>query len=319
MFNRILIATLAAGSMVALAGDKAPTGVPIQMVVTVAHHQIGAAQGLTRDDLVVTERYEPLPITSFIPLAGDRADLELFLLVDDCSNCEVGPKFDELRHYIRLQAPTTAIGVAYIRNGALLVIENPTKDRERAIKALTVPSGSKAASPFGALTDLIGRWPRNSSRRAVLMIANGIDPTAKDELRDPFAEEAIEAAERAGVIVYAIYHPAADYVTSDFSQIHSGQVHLAHVAYETGGESYFLGPEPLPSLVPFLSDIADHVVNQYLVEFLVQPREASGFQSVTVKSKIPNVELMAPEKVWVPAAVPNLAPHRPEHKAATWR
>jgi hypothetical protein len=50
-----------------------------------------------------------------------------------------------------------------------------------------------------------------------------------------------------------------------------------------------------------LSDITDHLVNQYLVEFLIEPGVESGFQPITVKSRIADVELMAPEKVWVAA------------------
>lgn len=310
---RISIATFVVGSAVALAADKPATGVPVQMVVTVAHHHIGAPQAFTRNDLIVSERYEPLPITNFVPLQGDRADLELFLLVDDCSSCEFGPKFDELRRFVSLQADTTAVGVAYIRNGALEVIENPSKDRARAIQALTAPSGTKAANPFEALRDLINGWPKNSSRHAVLMITNGIDPAVKDDLQDTSADRAVEAAERAGVIVYAVYHPSADYLTSDLYQIHSGQVHLAHVAYETGGEAYFLGPEPLPSLMPFLSDITDHLVNQYLVEFLAEPGVAADFYPITVKSTIPDMELMAPAKVWVAAPARQPAPGAREH------
>ena len=306
MLNRILIATLALVGTEALAADKPPTGVPIQMVVTVAHHHVNAPRTFTPSDLIVTQGYEKsaLSVTNVVPLDGERAEMELFLLVDECSSCEFGPKFDELRRFVSLQAPTTAIGVAYIRNGTLEVIENPTKDQARAIQALTAPSGSKPANPFDALADLINSWPRNSVRHAVLMITNGIDPAMKDELQDRSADRAIEAAERAGVIVYAIYHPSADYVTSDLSLIHAGQVHLSHVAYETGGEAYFLGPEPLFSLAPFLSDITDHLLNQYRVEFLAQPGEASSFQSIAVKSKIADMELMAPERVWVPAPTP---------------
>jgi len=114
MFRRILVATFAVVSTVALAADKPVTGVHVQMVVTVAHHQLAVPQAFTRDDLIVTERSEPLPITSFIPLEGDRSDLELFLLVHDCSSCEFGSKFDELRRFSSLQEATTAVGVAYI-------------------------------------------------------------------------------------------------------------------------------------------------------------------------------------------------------------
>jgi len=313
MFIRVLAAFLFAGSLTTLAGDKAPAGVPVQIVVTIAHHHQAPPQAVTKNDLMVSERYEPLQITNLVPLESSRADLELFLLVDHCSNCELGPKLDELHRFIRSQAPATAIGVAYIREGAVHVIENPTKDRERVIQALTAPSGSKDANPFGALTELIKTWPQNSLHHVVLMIANGINPAASDEFQNPFAERAIEAAERAGVIVYAIYHPSADYSKGDFSQIHSGQILLSHVAYETGGEAYFIGPEPLPSLAPFLSDIAEHLQNQYLVEFLIPPGDAAGLRRITVQTKIPKVELMAPDMVWVPAVTPAATPRRREH------
>jgi hypothetical protein len=277
-----------------------PAGTQAQMVVTVGHYYGHESPVLTQDSLVVTERFDPLPITSVVPLRGDRAGLELFLLVDNCSNCEPGSKFEELRRFIGAQLATTAVGIAYIQDGHLKVAESPTLDRERTIKALSVPTGSKPWNPFDALAELIRGWPSNSSRHTVLMISNGIDPAATDELQNPSTEAALEAAQRARVSVYAIYHPSADYATSDFSKVYSGQVQLAHLANETGGEAYFLGFGPLPSLAPFLADIADHLANQYLVEFTVNPGELPGeLRSVTVKSTSTNLELMAPDKVWI--------------------
>jgi hypothetical protein len=97
-----------------------------------------------------------------------------------------------------------------------------------------------------------------------------------------------------------IYHPSADYLSADSSKIYTGQVQLAHVADETGGEAYFLGFGPLPSLAPFLADLADHLSNQYMLEFLANPDEGSGgLQQVTVKTKIADLEVMVPDKVWV--------------------
>jgi len=278
-----------------------PAGTPVQIMVTVGHHYGHEPPTLTRDDFMVTQLYAPLPVANLFPLRGDRAGLELFVLVDNCSNCEPGPKFDELRRFILSQPSTTAVGVGYIQNGRLEVVEKPTQDHERAVKALSAPAGSKPSSPFGALKELIEGWRQGSPRRAVLMISNGIDPEAKDVLADNSAEAAIEAAQRAGVTVYAIYHPSADYITSDISKIYSGQIRLSHLAVETGGEAYFLGFEPLPSLAPFLADIADHLANQYLIEFLATPGDGPGrLQQVTVKTKLPDFELMVPNRVWVP-------------------
>jgi hypothetical protein len=284
---------------------------PVQMTLTIGHHYGHAAPLLTRDDLTITQNYQPLSITNVAPLRGDRAGLELFLLVDNCSNCEPGSNFQELSHFIGAQPPTTTVGVAYILNGRLQVAEKPTTDHARAVKALSTPEGNKPASPFVALADLIRGWPQTASRRVVLMVSNGINPAAADQYQDSSAKAALEAAERAGVTVFVIYHPSADYLTTDSSRLYAGQVQLAHVADETGGEAYFLGFGPLPSLGPFLADLADHLANQYLVEFLAKPAEGSGaLDRITVKSKIADLDVMAPDKVWVPGTK-SLSPDAP--------
>jgi hypothetical protein len=285
-----------------------PAGTPVEMNVTIGHHYGHVPPTLTKDDLIVTQHYQPLTVTSLIPLRGDRAGLELFLLVDNCSSCEPGSKFEELSHFINSQPATTAVGIAYIVNGRLQLAEHPTTDHDRAIKALSTPTGNKATSPFVALAELIRGWPQSTSRRAVIMISNGINPAATSNYQDGSAETALEAAQRAGVTVYVIYHPSADYLATDSSQIYSGQVQLSHVANETGGEAYFLGFGPLPSVAPFLADMADHLANQYRLLFLAKPGQEPGdLQPVTVKSKITDLEVMAPDRVWVPA-VPSATP-----------
>ena len=279
------------------------SGTLARIVVTIGHHYGVAPPTLTPDDLTITQHYDPLPVTNVIPLRGDRAALELFLLVDQCSNCEPGSKFEELSRFIASLPSTTTVGVAYIQNGKLQLAHSLTADHHRAVEALSTPAGSKPASPFGALAQLVRDWPRGKARRAVLMISNGLDPATANSLPNPSAEEALEAAQRAGVTVYAIYHPSADYLSSDSSKIYDGQVQLAHVADETGGEAYFLGFGPLPSLAPFLADMVDHLANQYLVEFLATPAHGEGeLEQVMVKSKISDIEVMVPDKVWVPGA-----------------
>lgn len=290
-----------------------PTGTPAQLIVTIGHHYGHVPPTLTKDDLTVTQRYDPLTITNLVPLRGERSGLELFLLVDNCSNCEPGNNFEELSRFITSQASTTAVGIAYIQNGRLQLAVNPTPDHDRAVKALNTPAGSKPASPFVALAELIKGWPQGASRRAVLMISNGLDPAATaSSLQDPAAEAALEAAQRAGVTVFVIYHPSADYLSADPSKLYSGQVQLAHVADETGGEAYFLGFGPLPSLAPFLADLADHLANQYSLEFLASPAAGPGeLEQVTIKSKISDIEVMVPDKVWVPAVASDTREERP--------
>ncbi len=282
-------------------------GEPVRMVITMGHNYAAAtdtgrnAVMLKPTDLTVTHVIDPLAILNLTPLRGDHGALELFVVVDNCSSCEVGSKFDEIRKFLNTRPASTEIGVAYIQDGRLEIALPPTRDRDRAVRALNTPAGSKPSNPFHALTELIKSWPADSARHAVLMISNGIDPTATPGAPNKPAEEALEMAQRAGVIVYTIYHPAADYASTEFSQLYGGQIQLAHVSNETGGEAYLLGAGPLPSLAPFLSDIADHLANQYLLEFIANPEEGNGgFQDINVKAKNRDLEIVAPARVWVP-------------------
>jgi hypothetical protein len=256
---------------------------------------------LTAEDVIVTHEYKPVPITALLPLRGARADLQLYVLVDNSSNGELRESFADLRKFLTAQRPATSIGVAYIQDGRLEVAQEPTHDRARAMQALSPPSGSAPSSPFRPLAELIEGWHEDSSRHVVLMISNGVDPGAASGQKDASVETALQVAQRAGVTVYTIYHPGADYLTIDYMTTYSGQVQLAHLATETGGEAYFQGLGPLPSFAPFLTDIDDHLANQYLLEFVMNPETRGTLQDVSVKSKIGDVNLSAPWRVWVPA------------------
>jgi hypothetical protein len=293
------------GTLMVSAQPAHPAGTPAEVVVTVGHYFSQIPPTLTRDDLIVTQDSEALVVTNLIPLRGDRAGLELFVIVDNCSNCEPGSKFEELRRFIDAQPPTTAVGVASIDGGRLNLLVYPTPDRARAVKALSVPAGGKPSSPFDAVAELIQNWPQTTSRRAVLLISNGIDPATNELFLSRSAETALETAQRAGVTFYAIYHPSADYTTTDWSKLHAGQVLLAHVANETGGESYFVGFGPLPSFGPMLADLSDHLKNSYLLRFLAIAAGGPGaLQEISVKSKVPDVDVMAPLRVWIPGHPP---------------
>ena len=299
---RIFLLLICACSILALAQSTPSPGTPARVLVTIGHHYGHEPAILTKQDFTIYEQFDPRPVLDLVPLRGSRADLDLYLLVDNCSNCEVGGKFDELAKFIRAQPLSTSIGVAYIQDGKLKLAEVPTKDRERAIKALNPPTGSPLASPFNALADLINGWSTGAERRAVLMISNGINPAAIENREDPSGEAAIAAAQRAGVVVYALYHPSADYM-KDNSRIYSGQLQLAHVAIEAGGEAYFLTFGPLTYVAPFLADIGDHLANQYWLEFLASPNEGlGGLQAVTLHSNVPELELIVPSRVWVSAS-----------------
>jgi hypothetical protein len=128
--------------------------------------------------------------------------------------------------------------------------------RPRVPHPFFAPAGCRPTSPFAALSELIQGWDESTVRRIVILISNGMDPEVKPGYSSDSAEAALALAQRAGVVIFAIYHPASRYEVLPFGTVYSGQVLLSHLAFESGGQGYFAGAGPLDSIAPFLSDIA---------------------------------------------------------------
>jgi hypothetical protein len=295
MPNRILTALFVLTGALVSAETKPQTDVEVRMILTAADHMNHQPSALKAGDITIMDA----TITGWVPFERGR-DLELFVVIDDSADYDFGARLQELKRFVSSQPAPVSIGVAYIHDGVLQIAENPTTDHQRAARALRVPSGSKTANPYCALSDLIQGWQTKSLRREVVMVTSGIDGSATGGPVCVSAETATRDAERAGVVFYALYNPANDYLAEPWEKVDSGLVSLASVAYETGGEAYFVGHVPALSIEPFLADITEHLVNQYLVKFRVTPMPDGAFQIIFVTSGSPERELMNPEKVWVP-------------------
>jgi hypothetical protein len=303
MPSRFLIAALALSGSFAFAETKPQPGVEVRMILTAADHMNHRPPALQPSDVNIMDG----TITGWVALEPGR-DLELFFLIDDSANYDFGTKFAELRQFIANQPAAVSIGVAYIHEGALRIAANPTTDRAQLNQVLRAPAGGTAANPYCALSSLISQWKADPEkkflRREIILVSAGLVNTGIDELaaQDAVcatAETAIQDAERAGVVVYSLYNPPADYASDDWSKVDAGLVSLAAVSYETGGEAYFTGHTPALSLDPFLADITEHLAHQYAVTFRLATPAQTGFQTIFITTRQLNQELMKPGKLWV--------------------
>jgi hypothetical protein len=306
MVRSILMTGLAVGGMVLLAQDDlrtSPDLAPVQTIVTVEARHGKDVPLLTRDDVAAYERRDRLQVTDVVPLQGQNADLDLFLLVDDASSWTLGSQLGDLRQFIETLPAATAVGIGYMRNGTFDTVQNLTAGHGRAAQALRLPmsSASIMASPYLSLSDLIKRWPGNSPRREVILATSGIDPLGGMGQIDPYLDAAIEDAQRAGIIVYAIYMPAAGHAGHSFWSSNWAQSHLAQIAEETGSEAYMLGLGAPVAFAPYLADIAAHLAHQYRVGVLVKAENKPGLREIKFATEAPNAELVAGAKLYVPA------------------
>ena len=148
-----------------------------QIVVTVEPKHGSNAPVIHKEDVMVYEGRDRDQVVDWIPLQGDRAGLQLFILIDDGSGVSVGSQLDDIRQFINSQPPSTKIGIAYMQNGIARVAQDLTNDHAAVGKALRLPIGAAGAnaSPYFSLTDLLKKWPKSDGRRAVLMVSDGID------------------------------------------------------------------------------------------------------------------------------------------------
>lgn len=315
--NRItstLLALVAFGSMGLLpaqAQEKAPAATtPVQMTVTV--RTLGENKRMpevNREDVIVRQGNQRLQVTGWEPAQSERAGVDLFLLIDDAADPSVSLQFDDLRSFIKAQPTTTAIGVGYMRNGTVQITQNFTKDHDQAAKALRLPVASSGAfgSPYLSVINLMNRWPKDSNRRQVVMITDGIDrfregPRYRRHLYiSPDVDSASAVAQRTGTTIHTIFTRGVGRLGNNFWEITNGQNGIAKLADETGGESFFLGTQNAISFKPYLDSVQKSLDNHYVLEFLAIQGKKSGLQPVKLTTEVAGVELNSADSVWVNA------------------
>jgi hypothetical protein len=296
------VTALAVGLSSVLAQEASSTGPPVHMVVTVEPRHGSNVPVINREDVMVYQGRDRAKVTDWLALQGEHAGLQLFILIDDSANTSLGSQLEDIRQFINAQPATTAIGVAYMRNGIADVLQNPTNDHAQAAKALRLPFGDPgaSASPYFSVTDLIKRWPETPVRREILMVSDGIDRYWGSGPSDPYVDSTIEDAQRAGVIIFSIYMPGGGHFGHSFWRINWGQNYLSQISDETGGESYYLGFGAPVSFAPYLDDLTHRLTRQYLLTFIAKPEKKAGFQQVKLRTEVPNAELVAADRVYVP-------------------
>ena len=283
--------------------------VPVTMTVTANVDSDKRMPEIDQKDVLVKLGKEPLQVTEWAPAQGDRAGLDLFILIDDASDTSLGMHLDDLRTFINAQPTTTSVGVGYMRNATVQIVQNFTTEHAKAAKALRLPMGSVGAyaSPYLSLVDLLKRWPENHNRREVLMVTDGIDrarggPRWRGLNTNPDVDSASDVAQSAGIIIHTIYAPGRGRLHRNYWEASNGQMGLAKLSDETGGESFFLGLQSPVSFQPYLDELQKILDNQYLLSFSANPRKRVGLQYVTLTTEVAGVEFAAADAVLVPAA-----------------
>jgi hypothetical protein len=138
-----------------LFAGKNPQPVEVQMILTSVDHMNRSPPVPKPGDITITDA----TITDWVPFEGGR-DLDPFILIDDSADYDFGARLQELKRFVTSRPASASIGVAYIHDGALRIVMNPTTDiswpsafqaATDAIRIHWVPSWPGPWRPLGAV------------------------------------------------------------------------------------------------------------------------------------------------------------------------
>ena len=297
-----LAATLCATSSFAQDESASPSATTI---VTVLPKKGDAVAAIPASSLEVKVDGKKITPTQWRPYG--QGQVQLVLLIDDSARTSFGRNLDDLSQFIQGLPPNVVVGIAYMQNGAAVFSGPMSNNHAEIAKMIHLPGGSPGsnASPYFCLQDLAKRWPAppSAARREVLMITDGVDEyNLRYDPEDPYVLAAINASNRAGLVLFSIYYRDQGRLSRNFYETNAGQNYLFQVADATGGNVYYEGLTNPVSFQPFLGDLTRRLENQYELGVPVTPSKKAGFDDLRVKTDNGAVKLRAANRVVVPAA-----------------
>jgi VWFA-related protein len=303
-------AVCAACGLAVFAQSQAPAGqgAPITVTVTATGKEQAQPSAIPMNAVVVRQDGKVAKIVSWEPAAGGKAGLDLAVLVDDSVSQKATVQLKEIGEFIRTLPAEARVAVAYTSYGSVRFEQEFTTDHEKAAKGIRIPNAfpGTANGVYDSFTELIKKWPETRNRKVVVFVSDGIDVTNGVEDSTPsqsmVLQRAIDAAERAGVVVYTIFASGSGRAVQNQFLVNNGQGSLARLASETGGDAFFQGFQTPLSFQPFLEDVRKLLGQQYLLTFLAIPSEKGRYARLQVTVESGDAELIAPDHVYVPGA-----------------
>jgi hypothetical protein len=307
-FAGLSFALIAAALIVpsAYAMPQAESGkVPITTVVTATGKNFSPAPAIGKQDITVREGKESREVLNWFPAQGDRAGLQLAIVIDDSLRKSFGKELEGLKTFITSQPPSTSVGVFYAANGTLSIASQFNPDSAAVAQTLRMPLGTYGAnsSVYQSLMQLIAGWPVTGARREVMLISDGFDYLRKERF-SPDVQTTIDKAQQAGVVIYGIYEPTAGRPGVSRRVILTGQRNLSMITDGTGGYAFYAGEGTPVSIDPYLNQFGTIAKNQYFLTYATVPSksEKGEYRSIKVITERRDIEIKTQDKVFVPGS-----------------
>jgi len=250
----------------------------VNMLFTVTDKKGRFVTDLAREDFEVVEGKKPQTIQEFT--AESDLPLRLGILIDTSNSVRDRFRFEQdaaaefLRTVMRARVDN-ALLVHFDTRAELVtdLIDDPQK-LEAGIRSLR-PGGGTALydAIFYACRDKLGvDQPRTKFRRAIVVVSDG-DDNQSDYTRD----QALEMAQKADVVIYAIS-------TNSSRADTDGDKVLKYFTSETGGRAFF--PFQVEDMAQSFENIANELRHQYNLLYRPEPLLTDGqWRTVNLRVK----------------------------------
>jgi VWFA-related protein len=285
------------------------TQVPVTVTVTATSRGDKMPPVVPQNEVIVKQQSSNRKVVSWAPVQPEGGDLEVAVLIDDSLTMHVGNDLNDVRDFVRHLPANAKVAVAYAQYGTAHYQQAFTADHAAAAEAFRLPSAIPGSSNglFDSVRDLIKHWPASDARHVMVLVSSGIDLTNGVADTDPGMnrplQQAIEAAQQNGVMVYAIFAPSSSRDLRGNELVSTnGQGSLNSLADETGGKAFLQGYGTPVSMQPYLNSIQQMIGQQYRLTFLADATMHGGSSRLHVSTEQNGVELHAPEYIRVPGS-----------------
>jgi hypothetical protein len=280
--------------------EAASSTAPVTTVVTVLGPSFTAPPALGKEDVVVHTGSRREDVTAWIPAQGDRAPLQLAILIDDGAG--INSQLPDLRHFIQTQSNSTSVALFYASAGMTQTVAPFSTDHDSVAKKLRITFGrtSVSTSIYLSTIDVMKKLAPMKGRREILLIGDGRD-RLRGDLDSPDVQSVIDSAQKTGIVIHTLY-ASVGRGRSNSIRLGYAQSNLTRVAGETGGQSFFQGLETPVSFTPFLDQLDMALHNQYFLTFTTarSHKKKGEFRGFKVATEQRNIAITAASNVFVP-------------------